>query len=117
MPETGPLNGCTQCIDLQAQAIQSQCLPQSQTHHLKLGVNIRAVCPEYLHTKLMKLMRKQSPSSRLVPHVYFVLAGEGTIEAGMQLAEQLRQNVSGIRVQINLGGGSFKSQFKRADRW
>jgi histidyl-tRNA synthetase len=34
----------------------------------------------------------------------------------MQLAEHLRQNVDGIRVQINLGGGSFKSQFKRADR-
>jgi histidyl-tRNA synthetase len=44
------------------------------------------------------------------------MAGEGTTERGMQLAEHLRQNVNGIRVQINLGGGSFKSQFKRADR-
>ena len=44
------------------------------------------------------------------------MAGEGATECGMQLAEHLRQNVNGIRVQINLGGGSFKSQFKRADR-
>jgi len=66
--------------------------------------------------RLVELMRTQSPSDRLAPHVYLVLAGEGTTERGMQLAEHLRQNVNGIRVQINLGGGSFKSQFKRADR-
>ena len=66
--------------------------------------------------RLVELLRTQSPSNRLAPHVYFVMAGEGTTERGMQLAEQLRQNVNGIRLQINLGGGSFKSQFKRADR-
>ena len=66
--------------------------------------------------RLVELMRTQSPSNRLAPHVYLVMAGEGTIERGMQLAEHLRQNINGIRVQINLGGGSFKSQFKRADR-
>jgi len=66
--------------------------------------------------RLVELMRAQSPSPRLEPHVYLVMAGEGTTERGMQLAEHLRQNVDGIRVQINLGGGSFKSQFKRADR-
>ena len=66
--------------------------------------------------RLVDLMRTQSPSNRLTPHVYLVMAGEGTTERGMQLAEHLRQNVNGIRVQINLGGGSFKSQFKRADR-
>jgi len=66
--------------------------------------------------RLVELMRAQSPSPRLEPHVYLVMAGEGTTERGMQLAEHLRQNVDSIRVQINLGGGSFKSQFKRADR-
>ncbi len=66
--------------------------------------------------RLVELMRAQSPSPRLAPHVYLVMAGEGTAERGMQLAEHLRKNVDGIRVQINLGGGSFKSQFKRADR-
>jgi histidyl-tRNA synthetase len=66
--------------------------------------------------RLVELMQAQSPSPRLAPHAYLVMAGEGTTERGMQLAEHLRQNVDGIRVQINLGGGSFKSQFKRADR-
>jgi histidyl-tRNA synthetase len=66
--------------------------------------------------RLVELMQMQSESSRLAPHVYLVLAGEGATERGMQLAEQLRQAVKGVRVQINLGGGSFKAQFKRADR-
>ncbi len=66
--------------------------------------------------RLVELMRTQSPSHRRTPHVYLVLAGEGTTERGLQLAEHLRQEVNGIRVQANLGGGSFKSQFKRADR-
>ncbi len=66
--------------------------------------------------RLVELMRTQSSSSRMTPHVYLVMAGEGTIECGMQLAEQLRQTIDGLRVQINLGDGSFKSQFKRADR-
>jgi histidyl-tRNA synthetase len=66
--------------------------------------------------RLVELMRTQSPSTRQAPHIYLVMAGEGTTGRGMQLAEHLRRNVNGIRVQINLGGGSFKSQFKRADR-
>ena len=66
--------------------------------------------------RLVELIRTQSPSNRLVPHIYLVMAGEGTTEWGLQLAEQLRKNINGIRIQINLGGGSFKSQFKRADR-
>ena len=66
--------------------------------------------------RLVELIRTQSPSNPLAPHIYLVMAGEGTTERGLQLAEHLRQNISGIRVQINLGGGSFKSQFKRADR-
>jgi histidyl-tRNA synthetase len=32
------------------------------------------------------------------------------------LAEELRDNIAGIRVELNLGGGSFKSQMKRADK-
>ena len=44
------------------------------------------------------------------------MAGEGAIQSGMKLAEQLRTAIPGLRVQSNLGGGSFKSQFKRADR-
>ena len=66
--------------------------------------------------RLVELMRTQSESAHLAPHVYLVMAGQGTVQGGMKLAEQLRSNVTGLRVQSNLGGGSFKSQFKRADR-
>ncbi len=51
-----------------------------------------------------------------VPHAYLVLAGEKARQAGLVLAEGLRSEVPGLRLQCNCGGGSFKSQFKRADR-
>ena len=47
--------------------------------------------------------------------VYIVAVGEGTLQRAVGLAEQLRDAIAGIRVELNLGGGSFKSQMKRAD--
>ncbi|KJY88109.1 histidinol dehydrogenase [Vibrio neptunius] len=48
--------------------------------------------------------------------VYVVTAGEGTMLAGMKLAESLREQVTGLRVMSHFGGGNFKKQFKRADK-
>ncbi|MDX1697339.1 MAG: histidine--tRNA ligase [Thiohalobacterales bacterium] len=50
------------------------------------------------------------------PHVYMVVSGERAGDYGMLLADDLRDAVAGLRLQVNCGGGSFKSQFKRADR-
>ena len=50
------------------------------------------------------------------PHLYLVLSGDMAVRQGMVFADELRNAVSGLRVQCNCGGGSFKSQFKRADR-
>jgi len=50
------------------------------------------------------------------PHVYMVLSGALAEQRGMVLADQLRSAMPGLRLQANCGGGSFKSQFKRADR-
>ncbi|MGF1759958.1 histidine--tRNA ligase [Photobacterium sagamiensis] len=47
--------------------------------------------------------------------VYIVTAGEGTMMAGMKLAEKLREEIPGLRVMSHFGGGNFKKQFKRAD--
>ena len=47
--------------------------------------------------------------------VYIVAVGDGTLHRAVQLAEQLRDAIAGVRVELNLGGGSFKSQMKRAD--
>ncbi len=49
------------------------------------------------------------------PQVYVAPLGEGQIaELGLVLAEQLRD--AGLRVELHCGGGSLKSQLKRADR-
>jgi histidyl-tRNA synthetase len=50
------------------------------------------------------------------PHVYLVMDGEQGAARGMVLAEELRAALPGLRLLVNCGGGSFKSQFKRADR-
>jgi histidyl-tRNA synthetase len=53
---------------------------------------------------------------RDTPQIYLVLVGEGTEIQGFKLAEKLREAWPALRLQINLGGGSFKTQFKRADK-
>jgi histidyl-tRNA synthetase len=50
------------------------------------------------------------------PHAYVVVAGEGAAPAALRLAEALRDAWPGLRLEFNLGGGNFKTQFKRADR-
>ena len=48
------------------------------------------------------------------PHAYVVAADAAAAAHG--LAERLRDAVPGLRLVVNGGGGSIKSQFKRADR-
>jgi histidyl-tRNA synthetase len=52
----------------------------------------------------------------VVPDVYLVAVGEGTRERAFALAEELRDELDGVRVETNLGNGSFKAQMKRADK-
>ncbi len=66
--------------------------------------------------RLVELMKVQSESEATSPHIYLVMAGEEASRYGLLLAERLRTGVGGLRLQANLGGGSFKAQFKRADR-
>ena len=50
------------------------------------------------------------------PHAYLVVEDvEGTREA-MALAERLRDRLPALRLQVHMGGGSLKSQLRRADR-
>ena len=48
--------------------------------------------------------------------VYIAALGDGTEVRAFALAEELRDAIAGIRVEMNLGGGSFKVQMKRADK-
>lgn len=50
------------------------------------------------------------------PHAYMVLAGDSSEIMGLKLAEALRTDLPGLRLISHCGGGSFKSQFKRADK-
>ena len=50
------------------------------------------------------------------PQVYMVVMGEAAERQGMRMAEQLRKALPKLRLQLNCGGGSFKSQLKRADK-
>ena len=50
------------------------------------------------------------------PHVYLMAMGDGAQLKAMQLAEQLRDEVAGIRIALHCGEGSFKSQMKKADK-
>ncbi len=48
--------------------------------------------------------------------VYLINVGEKAAVFAMQVAEALRDNVENLKVMLHCGGGSFKSQFKKADK-
>ncbi len=48
--------------------------------------------------------------------VYVVAVGDAALARGFEIAEGLREAIDGVRIDLNLGGGSFKSQLKRADK-
>ena len=48
--------------------------------------------------------------------VYLCMVGEGTLAAGLKLAEKLRDALPSLRLMSHCGGGNFKKQVKRADK-
>ncbi len=56
------------------------------------------------------------PQERYQPHAYLVLVGEAAQQRGLPLAERLRDALPLLRLETHCGGGSFKSQFKKADK-
>lgn len=49
--------------------------------------------------------------------VYLISSGTDTLGAAMALAERIRDAMPGLRLMTNYGGGNFKKQFGRADKW
>ena len=47
---------------------------------------------------------------------FMVLMGDKAVAEGFKIAEQLRENLPALKIMLNCGGGSFKSQFKKADK-
>lgn len=48
--------------------------------------------------------------------VYIILPDTSSVSEGLQLAELLRDELPELKVQTHCGGGSFKSQMKKADK-
>jgi len=48
--------------------------------------------------------------------VYIVAVGAPALKHSLALAERLRDELPSLRIEMNLGDGSFKAQLKRADR-
>lgn len=48
--------------------------------------------------------------------LYVTSMGESVVDYGLQISEQLRDEIPGLRVQTHCGGGNFKKQMKRADK-
>lgn len=63
--------------------------------------------------RLILLLEQQAPELRPDAELYIVSMDPG---AGLQLAEQLRDTLPGRRIRCHCGGGSFKSQMKKADQ-
>ncbi|RLM26362.1 histidine--tRNA ligase [Brenneria alni] len=69
--------------------------------------------------RLVLLVQSINPEFKAQPSVdvYLISSGEGTQVAAMQLAETLRDTLPQLKLMTNYGGGNFKKQFARADKW
>jgi len=64
--------------------------------------------------RLLLLMREQQIEvTQPSPDVYLACFGEAATRQALQTAQLLRQQ--GMSVQMHCGGGSFKSQMRKAD--
>jgi histidyl-tRNA synthetase len=64
--------------------------------------------------RLIALLRESGRKpAATAPHAYVAYQGDGTLHYAFVLAESLRDR--GMRVVMHAGGGSFKSQMKKAD--
>ena len=67
--------------------------------------------------RVVELIRQSGTAAAVrPPAVYVIASGAGAEARALALAEQLREALPGQGVHMNLGGGNFKAQFRRADR-
>ncbi len=69
--------------------------------------------------RLVLLVQAVNPDfqPQRVVDVYLISSGEGTQSAAMRLAEKIRDAYPQVKLMTNYGGGNFKKQFARADKW
>ncbi len=66
--------------------------------------------------RLIDLMQDQTLGEPDLGGIYLVASGQAAAASALVLAERLRDQSPGTRILLNCGGGSFKSQLKRADK-
>ncbi len=66
--------------------------------------------------RLVALLEEAGIEPEAQIDAYLVLMGDEPQRQGLLLAEQLRDQLPGLRLLTHCGGGGFKSQFKKADR-
>jgi histidyl-tRNA synthetase len=67
--------------------------------------------------RVVELLRlAQVPMAGTGADVFVVTQGERALAAGLALAERLRDALPARRIELGVGGGNFKAQFRRADR-
>ena len=66
--------------------------------------------------RLVELLRKKDDIVPPIAHAYVVAVGENSTESALELAYDLRAAAPQVQIISNLNAGSFKAQFKRADR-
>ncbi len=66
--------------------------------------------------RLLALMETLNLPIAPAVNVYLIRVGEQAEQQGIYFAETLRNQVAGIKLQVDCAGGSFKSQFKKADK-
>ena len=66
--------------------------------------------------RMVALVAQAETTAGFAPQVYLAALGDAAEAHAPVLAEQLRDQGRGLRVQLNAGGGSFKAQLKRANR-
>ena len=63
--------------------------------------------------RVLLLLQDAGKSLRDAPDAYLVHAGDAATKLALAIVEQLRD--AGLAIVVNAGGGSFKSQMKKAD--
>ena len=66
--------------------------------------------------RIVALLEEMTEGQIVAPHAYLIVAGDAATRQGVALAEQLRDQIQGLRLIMHCGGGSFKSQMKKADK-
>ena len=66
--------------------------------------------------RLLSLLEDAGKKVNDAPDVFVILQGDQAQLKGLSIVETVRNDLPGLKIQTNCGGGSFKSQMKKANK-